>query len=98
MQMGHSALDWITAVSAAAGAIGTVAAVVTALYLSLWREARRRPTLTLELAPHSDLIGINGRDDDLAVEPPYVRGRRAVSSEAIIEATAFSSSRKASTY
>jgi hypothetical protein len=42
-------LDYISAISLALAALGTLLAVIIALYLNLWREARRKPVLSLRL-------------------------------------------------
>lgn len=39
--------DWITATATGVAAIGTVAAVILALWLQVWKEWRRRPQLSL---------------------------------------------------
>jgi hypothetical protein len=44
----HSWLDYVSALSTALAAVGTLAAVVLALYLNVWRERRLRPVLSLE--------------------------------------------------
>lgn len=45
-----SRLDWATAVGIVAAALGAFAAVAVALYLSVWRERRTAPDLTLEFS------------------------------------------------
>jgi hypothetical protein len=49
MQFGaQSWLDYVTAISKALAAVGTLAAVIIALYLNIWRDRRLRPKLSLE--------------------------------------------------
>jgi hypothetical protein len=45
---GPSWLDYLSAISTAVAAVGTLAAVLVALYLNVWREHRARPKLLLE--------------------------------------------------
>lgn len=40
-------LDYVDAISLALAAVGTLLAVIVALYLNLWREAKKRPILSL---------------------------------------------------
>lgn len=44
----QSSLDYLVAISTALAAFGTLAAVVLALYLNVWRERRSKPKLSLE--------------------------------------------------
>jgi hypothetical protein len=45
----NSAWDVVTAIATVGAAVGTVGAVVVALYISVWRERRRSPKLSLAL-------------------------------------------------
>jgi hypothetical protein len=45
---GHTWLDYVIAISTALAALGTLAAVLLALYLNVWRERRLRPVLTFD--------------------------------------------------
>lgn len=42
-------LDYVSAISLALAAVGTLLAVIVALYLNLWRDSRKRPVLSLRL-------------------------------------------------
>lgn len=55
MQQPDTWLDYLTAFSTAVAAIGTLAAVVFALYLNVWRERRRRPDLSMALHDDSNM-------------------------------------------
>jgi hypothetical protein len=44
---GRDTLDYILAISTAVAAAGTLLAVLVALYLNVWREARKRPRLNI---------------------------------------------------
>jgi hypothetical protein len=44
----QSWLDYLGAISTAVAALGTLAAVIVALYLNIWREHRSKPRLSLE--------------------------------------------------
>ncbi len=65
--LGATTLDWATAVGALVGAVGTVAAVAVALYLSTWRDARTRPRLSLLMGDQSEIGGMAIMDYDEAV-------------------------------
>jgi hypothetical protein len=56
----NSDLDYVTAISTAVAAIGTLLAVLVALYLSSWRERRLRPNLRLVISPRGN-IGVGFR-------------------------------------
>jgi hypothetical protein len=74
-----SLLDFVTAVAAIAAAVGTVSAVLVALYLNLWRERRRRPRLTLSIDPESaegETWGLKW--EDLDFDPGYPPGQPKV--------------------
>jgi hypothetical protein len=45
---GQAWIDYVIAISTALAAIGTLAAVLLALYLNVWREQRSRPVLSFE--------------------------------------------------
>jgi hypothetical protein len=51
----HTFLDYLAAISTAVAALGTLAAVIVALYLNWWREARTRPQLDLAFAPDAGM-------------------------------------------
>jgi hypothetical protein len=72
-------LDWLVGISTAAAAVGTLAAVVVALYLSTWREHRRRPVLKLALDRNDGFgtgptgyLGLDSLGDDTPVDPVYL--------------------------
>ena len=54
-----SLADWISAIGQAAGAVGTVAAVVLALFLPGWQRAKIRPIVTLEFDRTSEDIAVH---------------------------------------
>ena len=54
-----SLADWISAIGQAAGALGTVAAVVVALFLPGWQRAKLRPIVTLEFDRTSEDIAVH---------------------------------------
>jgi len=54
-----SLADWISAIGQAAGAVGTVAAVVVALFLPGWQRAKIRPIVTLEFDRTSEDIAVH---------------------------------------
>ena len=47
-------LDWITAISTAAAAVGTLAAVLATLYFNVWRPGRKQPRLALDFIEDSE--------------------------------------------
>jgi hypothetical protein len=47
-------LAWLTAISTAVAALGTLAAVLTTLYFNVWRPCLKRPLLTLSLIEESE--------------------------------------------
>ncbi|WP_199513888.1 hypothetical protein [Nucisporomicrobium flavum] len=53
-----SLADWISAIGQAAGAVGTVAAVVVALFLPGWQRAKMRPIVTLEFDRTSEDLAV----------------------------------------
>ena len=76
-----SGLDVVTAAATVAAAVGTIGAVLVALYLSVWRERRRKPSLTLSIedsAPETSYGLVwedpaRFRDPEIPVaEPVYV--------------------------
>src|SRR4051812_14454338 len=76
-----SVLDWVTAGAAVVAALGTLAAVATALYLSLWSERGRRPELSLALGDESEVGGMGiigyGEEDWDDVAPVLLQVRAA---------------------
>jgi hypothetical protein len=59
-------LEWITAISTAAAAFGTLAAVLITLYFNVWRPSRKAPRLTL---------GFNDESQRRAIWDPNTHGR-----------------------
>lgn len=56
-------LDYVSAISLAIAAVGTLLAVIVALYLNLWREARKRPALSLGFEDPSLACGAGFQGD-----------------------------------
>jgi hypothetical protein len=54
---GSRGLEWTSAIAQIAAAIGTLAAIVVALYLNVWRENSRLPSLILEREATGNSIG-----------------------------------------
>jgi hypothetical protein len=52
MTEAHETREWIVAGAAVAAAVGTLSAVLVALYRDTWREWRSRPRLSLHLDPN----------------------------------------------
>jgi hypothetical protein len=57
-------MDWLRTGAALLGAVGTVAAVVLALWLQWFRVKRRRPSLTLHFDPTLDRVDVPQRAED----------------------------------
>jgi hypothetical protein len=57
-------MDWLRTGAALLGAVGTVGAVVLALWLQWFRVERRRPSLTLDFNPTLDRVNVPQRAED----------------------------------
>jgi hypothetical protein len=73
------ALNWLTAVSTAVAAFGTLAAVLTTLYFNIWRPRLRRPKLSLGFIEESEWgVGWtpnHSKDDDWSCLSNVVRNK-----------------------
>jgi hypothetical protein len=79
LERSDSWLDVLAAVATMVAAIGTVAAVVVALYLNLWRESRRRPELELSIDEESAAISIWALSwEESEFDPGYPPGQPEV--------------------
>lgn len=58
--MGDPTADWVTAIATVLAAIGTVGAVVLALWLQIWKERRSQPVLSLQLPGTRRTFGFGG--------------------------------------
>lgn len=57
-------LDYVTGISTAVAAIGTLGAVAVSLYLAVWQARQRRPSLSIEIYEGQSLglAGTRGSD------------------------------------
>ena len=84
MTKANETREWIVAIAAAVAAIGTLSAVLVALYRDTWRQRKTRPLLSLHLDPrwsetNRDLFWQQGRSPAhwLRLEVRNGKGRRS---------------------
>lgn len=70
-EVANSWLDYVVAIGTLLASLGALAAVGLTLYLNVWREHRRLPSLTLELTDEST--------DGVIYDPEEVGGATALS-------------------